>query len=428
MILLKKIYSNIHEHDRALVMVIIGVGLTLLQMLGLFYLFNDHYIDSRAIINTMNISAPLLCMGFDITSPQITKSEKSALFIWNFVLLHLFLALVFFLASFLISDVKTSYIFLGLVLGAIFSSNLLLNEYERNINSVKKYFFDLHVRDRFNRTFFILVIAFIADSIFTWSTILIVLSLAYLFFLIIKYKEDIGFNFLKLKKHLTLSWPFLLTSLVIVFVYRATFYFSYYFDTSTYAAKIDFWLTISLLLLIPMMNVSKFAETSAQGDMNKYIYSLKSGWTKLYQQQLLIILMIFILTALGIYFNKITSIEIITMILPLSLSILLLTLTPSYLYLALLKNKFSSCLHHVFLFIIISLIIFLFKAIYLFLPVSWLLLINCFLYLIYTLHFSRASLDVKISVILRFNDGLKLLCIFILCHSVLFLGAYFAGI
>jgi len=177
-----------------------------------------------------------------------------------------------------------------------------------------------------------------------------------------------------------------------------------------------------------MMNVSKFAETSAQGDMNKYIYSLKSGWTKLYQQQLLIILMIFILAALGIYFNKITSIEIITMILPLSLSILLLTLTPSYLYLALLKNKFSSCLHHVFLFIIISLIIFLFKAIYLFLPVSWLLLINCFLYLIYTLHFSRASLDVKISVILRFNDGLKLLCIFILCHSVLFLGAYFAGI
>ena len=209
MILLKKIYSNIHEHDRALAMVVIGVGLTLLQMLGLFYLFNDHYIDSRAIINTMNISAPLLCMGFDITSPQITKSEKSALFIWNFVLLHLFLALVFFLASFLISDVKTSYIFLGLVLGAIFSSNLLLNEYERNINSVKKYFFDLHVRDRFNRTFFILVIAFIADSIFTWSTILIVLSLAYLFFLIIKYKEDIGFDFLKLKKHLILSLPFL---------------------------------------------------------------------------------------------------------------------------------------------------------------------------------------------------------------------------
>ena len=69
--------KNLLNHfDHALLMVGIGICFTLIQMLGLHVIFEDDYTTSRANINTMNIAAPLLCFGFDITAPQITKIEK----------------------------------------------------------------------------------------------------------------------------------------------------------------------------------------------------------------------------------------------------------------------------------------------------------------------------------------------------------------
>jgi uncharacterized integral membrane protein len=88
--MLSKLLQN--KYDQALIMVGVGVVITLLQMLGLYIFFKEAYIESRAIINTMNIIAPLLCFGFDSSSPQITKEEKSQSFIWNFI----FIQIIFF--------------------------------------------------------------------------------------------------------------------------------------------------------------------------------------------------------------------------------------------------------------------------------------------------------------------------------------------
>lgn len=418
--MLKKLLLSINDHDRALIMVGIGVAITLFQMLGLYLIFEKEYINSRAIINTMNISAPLLLLGFDITSPQIAKNEKNSSFIWNFVLTHFLLMLFFLFLILLVNNEKTIFLLLGLSLGAIFSSNLLLNEYERNYGAVKNYFFNLHVRDRFNRTLGILIIAFFAQSVFLWSILFILFSVLYLFFFINKYRSEFEYNFNNLKKHIFLSFPYLLTAVIIVFVYRIVFYLSFFFDSSSYAAKIDFWLMLTLFLQLPLMNVSKFAETKAKGDIQEYIFQMKNGWNNISRQQSLILFLVFLSTFIALHINKVIQPDIIEIILPITLSMMLITLHPSFFYLALLEKRIALSVKHMFVIALISIIIFSIKIFYITIPVAYLLFVNCLIYLIYNLIASHKILNIKILDILRLRAGLIFSIIIFSYNIVLF--------
>ena len=81
---------KIHQNDMALVLVALGILITLAQMYGLYVIFDDQYIEARAVINSMSIAAPLLCFGFDTSAPIITKREKTPAFLWNFLAFILF--------------------------------------------------------------------------------------------------------------------------------------------------------------------------------------------------------------------------------------------------------------------------------------------------------------------------------------------------
>lgn len=415
--------KNLLNHfDHALLMVGIGICFTLIQMLGLYVIFEDDYTTSRAIINTMNIAAPLLCFGFDITAPQITKIEKSASFIWNFIFLHLFLLVTFVICSLLIADEKVKSIFLGLCLASIFASKIIVVEFERALGLVKQYFFSLHVRDRFYRTFAILFIGYFFTTIYTWAALLIAFSLIYLFVITYKYKNHLIFNLNKFKDHLNLCFPYFITAITVVFIYRAVFYVSYFFDANLIAAKIDFWLIISLFLLIPVMNISKFAETNSKGNLVIYISEMKRSWNKITQQQFLIFLIIFIVTAVGIYINKVEKNDLVLFIFPMTLSLLIVSTIPSFFYLALLKGRIKLSAYNIFTILFFSLAVYSMKFYYPEIAVAYLFLLNCILYTLFNLIMSKFLLGVNVKEIFRIKGFCYLFMLLIIVWSLFFLG------
>ena len=414
--------KNLLNHfDHALLMVLIGVCLTLLQMLGLYVIFEDDYTTSRAVINTMNIAAPLMCFGFDITAPQITKTEKNASFIWNFISLHLFLLVIFVICSFLAPDEKVKSIFLGLSLASIFASKIIVVEFERTLGFVKQYFFNLHVRDRFYRTLAILLIGYLFTNIDIWSALLIIFSLIYLFVIIYKYKDALFFNFKQFKNHIYICLPFFISAIAVVFIYRAVFYVSYFFDTNLITAKIDLWLIIALFILIPMMNISKYAETQSKGNLSVYIKEMQKSWKKITQQQFLIILMIFALTAAGIYLDKVEKNDLILFVFPMVLSMLIVSTIPSFFYLALLKGRIKISAYNIFTILLLSLTVYSLKFYYPEIPATYLLLLNCILYTLFTLIMSKFFLGVHTMEIFRIKGFCQLFIFLIICFNLFIL-------
>ena len=75
----------------ALVLVAFGIPITLAQMYGLYVIFDDKYIEARAVIDSMSIAAPLLCFGFDTSALIITKREKNLCLLVVFFGLHFIL-------------------------------------------------------------------------------------------------------------------------------------------------------------------------------------------------------------------------------------------------------------------------------------------------------------------------------------------------
>jgi len=368
---------KIHQNDLALVLVALGILITLAQMYGLYIIFDDQYIEARAVINSMSIAAPLLCFGFDTSAPIITKREKTPAFLWNFFGLHLIFMGGFITAAFVVDEVKTSYIFLGLALGAVFASKLFIVEYERCLGKIKQYYFDLHVRDRLYRTIAILLLALFFSNITTWSIAFLIFSLAYFFLLVTKYWNTVTFDRTKLTHHLSISLPYLATGIVTAVLYRLAFYVSYYQDNSMDTAKVDFWLMVSLFLLIPYLNASKIAETAAKNSVTHYIDLMRASWEKISLQQSLIILLIMLITVGGYFIGRVDKPDIVEIILPILLAIIIATSTPSFCYLALLAKKIKLAFVTSALLIFFSLLCYAPK--YFFaspIPVSYLMLVN----------------------------------------------------
>jgi len=402
---LAKLKWNVHNHDQALFFVGVGVLITLAQMYGLFHIFGDSYIQSRAVINTMTIAAPLLCFGFDVTAPQITKQEKSSGFVWNFLTLQLALMVCFLLIALSIDDPNTSFIFLGLSLGAVFASKLFIVEYERSLGNIKQYFFDLHVRDRFYRTTGILLIALVFTSIYTWAITLLLLSLIYLGIMTIKYQDTIRFDRKILTRHLSMSMPYLVTSLATVMVYRLAFYVSYYLDGNTITSKVDFWSMLALFILLPYLNASKFSETLAMDQASHYIALIQKSWLKVSQQQVVIAAMITGIVILASFMGKADQQDIYEIIYPLVLAITITTLSPSFCYLALLSGRTKLASIASLLFVILSLSCYVPKFFNPQIPVAYLMLMNSMVYVAISIWASTHYLVVKPLSIFRVRYG-----------------------
>jgi len=423
-IVLSKLRLNVHNQDQALFFVGIGVLITLAQMYGLFFIFGDNYIQSRAVINSMTIAAPLLCFGFDVTAPQITKQEKTSGFVWNFLILQLLLMVCFLLMALNIDDPNTSNIFLGMSLGAVFASKLFIVEYERSLGKVKQYFFDLHIRDRFYRTAAILLVALAIKSITTWAIILLLFSVIYLGIMAFKYRKTIRFDRKKLTHHLLMSVPYLLTSLATVMIYRLAFYISYYHDGSTYTSKVDFWSLLALFVLLPYVNASKFSETFAKDQVSHYITLVQKSWIKVSQQQVGIVVIIAGIVTLACFMGKANQQDIIEIILPLILATTIASLSPSFCYLALLSGRIKLSFITSILFVILSLSCYTPKFFDPQIPVSYLMLMNSIIYVAISTWASNYYLGINPKSILRIRQGAGV----ILIVSVLFVCIYYLAL
>ena len=411
---------KIHQNDMALVLVALGILLTLAQMYGLYVIFDDQYIEARAVINSMSIAAPLLCFGFDTSAPIITKREKTPAFLWNFFVVYLIFMGGFITAAFVVDEVKTSYIFLGLALGAVFASKLFMVEYERCSGKITQYYFDLHVRDRLFRTIAILLLAVFFSSITTWSIAFLIFSLAHFFLLVTKYWNTVNFDRKKLTHHLSISLPYLITGIATVVLYRLAFYVSYYQDNSMDTAKVDFWLIVSLFLLIPYLNASKIAETAAKNSVTHYIDLMRGSWQKISLQQSLIIFLIMLITVAGLFMGRVDKPDIVEIILPILLAIIIATSTPSFCYLALLAKKIKLAFVASVLLILLSLLCYALK--YFFassIPVSFLMLLNACGYVFFNVIASHYFLGLLgKSTIRSFNQSTTLVILSVTLLSV----------
>ena len=389
-------------------------------MYGLYVIFDDQYIEARAVINSMSIAAPLLCFGFDTSAPIITRREKTPAFLWNFFGLHLIFMGGFITAAFVVDEVKTSYIFLGLALGAVFASKLFMVEYERCSGKITQYYFDLHVRDRLYRTIAILLLAVFFSSITTWSIAFFIFSLAYFFLLATKYWNTVNFDRKKLTHHLSISLPYLITGIATVVLYRLAFYVSYYQDNSMDTAKVDFWLIVSLFLLIPYLNASKIAETAAKNSVTHYIDLMRGSWQKISLQQSLIIFLIMLITVAGLFMGRVDKPDIVEIILPILLAIIIATSTPSFCYLALLAKKIKLAFVASVLLILLSLLCYALK--YFFassIPVSFLMLLNACGYVFFNVIASHYFLGLLgKSTIRSFNQSTTLVILSVTLLSV----------
>ena len=392
---------KIHQNDMALVLVALGILITLAQMYGLYIIFDDQYIEARAVINSMSIAAPLLCFGFDTSAPIITKREKTPAFLWNFFGLHLIFMGGFITAAFVVDEVKTSYIFLGLALGAVFASKLFIVEYERCLGKIKQYYFDLHVRDRLYRTIAILLLALFFSNITTWSIAFLIFSLAYFFLLVTKYWNTVNFDRTKLTHHLSISLPYLVTGIVTAVLYRLAFYVSYYQDNSMDTAKIDFWLIVSLFLLIPYLNASKIAETAAKNSVTHYIHLMKDSWEKISLQQSLVIFFIIIITVAGYFIGRVDQQDLIKIILPILLAMIIATSTLSFCYLSLLSGRVRLSFLASAFFVLFSLACYSPKYFYPEIPAAYLMLGNAFFYAILNVSATTYFLGISWTLTIR---------------------------
>ena len=392
-------------------------------MYGLYFIFGDQYIQSRAVMISMTMSAPLMCFGFDTSAPLIIKQEKNSAFLWNFLLLQTSLMVIFFIAALGVEHQKTSFILLGLSLGAVFSSKIFIVEYQRGLGQIKQYFFDLHVRDRFYRTAAILLVAMIFSSITTWAITLLLLSLIYLAIMTSRYWVNLYFDPKSLRRHLFISTPYLCISLVIVAFYRLPFYISYFQDSSFYATKIDFWSMMALFILLPYSNALKFAETAAKDQISVYVKQLKSSWYKTSLQQTGIVILIACITVIGMFIETTEKQDIIEIIVPLTLSITLISLMPSFCYMAMLSGRTKLSIISAALFLLLSLICYIPKYLNPDIPVSYLMLINAGFYIILNFWCSIYFLSIRSYSILRLRQGLFVGSIIFILFGLIYLAA-----
>ena len=372
---------KIHKHDEILIIVWIGTLINIVQLYGLYRIFGVDYVQSRAIINSMTILAPLLCLGFDTAAPLITKLERSSSFIWNFLIAQLFFMGFFLLVALNLDNQKTSYIFFGLSLGALFSSNLFLLEYQRSLGQIKEYFFNLHIRDRFYRMAIILLTALASTSFLTWVYTLILFFIIFLGFSTKKYWKFINFNPKKLCQHLTISLPYLFIAISAAAITRLPFYVSYYLDSYINTAKIDFWLMLSLFMLLPYMNILKIAETETKGQTSVLLSHIKGKTRKLSQQQMLISLMILFVAGFGLIIGMVERQDIYEIILPLIISIVIITSAPPFSYLALSYQKIKLASIATIIISMISLACYTPSYFNVHVPIAYLMIINASIYL-----------------------------------------------
>jgi hypothetical protein len=402
----------------ALLSVAIGSALTLGQIFILFNVLNiENYVYSRAVLNTMNIAAPFLCLGFDSAAPVLKRINQGYPFFWNIIVANFCALLIFILLSLILPvHSKLSPLLLGLAASTSVAGALIIANYYRVEGDFQRYFIGLNIIDKLVRTFIIVVLAVLVNDIFHWAILLSMCGSAYMCLIALKTKQPIRLNLSIFIKHMYIGLPYIFSSLGIIFMTRMPFYASYIFEDQLITAKLDIALLFSLFLLIPVLNKSKVEESISEGFVDKYLMGMKQSWHGIWFQELLVCFGIILMAIVSVLLDKATPHDILTILLPLMIGMILISSIPNFSQVLCLLGKFSQGIMASFFVAFVSIVIYLPLLLLPSVPVPCMFIVSASTYCIVGCIVLR-KLDVEMHNFWRWKHAL--ISIFICCIVLL---------
>jgi hypothetical protein len=404
----------------------VGFGslLTLAQAGLLFSMLEiDNYVSFRAILNTMNIAAPFLCLGFDSAAPILKRMNPNFPFFWNLLATQILLLLFFLSISLILPvDSKSLSVSLGLVAATSAAGALMVSNYYRVENNFNKYFISINVTDKLVRTFIIVISALLIQEKILWSLIVTFFYFSYVFLLALSTGCKFQINFRIFKSHLHKASPFLLSALGIILITRLPFYAAYFYEDSLLTAKVDIWLLFSIFLLIPMLNKSKVEEVFSAGVMKNYILRMHFSWPSILVQELLICTGIVAFATVAIFLGYASRDDLFFVILPLISGMVIIASVPNYLQLTCFANKFLITVVTSIAIVIIAIMSYLPKIFFADFSIQFLFILSSILYCLVGFYVANI-LEIKLSYFWRWRDSLFV--IFISAIELIIVNLYF---
>jgi hypothetical protein len=316
----------------ALFSVAFGSLLTLSQIYVLFNILSlESYVASRAVLNTMNVAAPFLCLGFDSAAPVLKRMNKGFPFFWNMIIAQ-FLGLIFLIVIALMLPIssKASPLILGLAASMSVAGVLIIANHYRVEGRLSKYFIGLNVTDKLVRTIIISASAFLIQDIFLWSLMVSVIGFSYVGLIALQTRIPVKLDLKIFISHIHIGIPYILSVLGLIAMTRMPFYASYIFEDKLTTAKIDVWLLFSLFLLIPVLNKSKMEESKSEGDAITYLSRMKESWRAIWLQEMVVCFAILGLAFIAVYYERCSTADLLEILLPLMIGMILIASVPNY--------------------------------------------------------------------------------------------------
>jgi hypothetical protein len=327
----------------ALFSVAFGSVLTFGQAAALFNILDlEKYVDYRAVLNTMNIAAPFLCLGFDSAAPVLRRMNPGFPFFWNLLVLHL-VALLLFVTSALILPTASKLLplILGLAASTSVAAALIVANHYRVEGEIRRYFISVNIADKLVRSIIILALAVLVKDILLWAIMLSVLCFAYVGLISLQTGCRPRLDYQVFFSHVRISVPYIFAALGIIAMTRMPFYAAYLVDDKLFTAKIDIWLLFSLFLLIPVLNKSKVEESKSAGMAQEYVAAMKKSWGGLRNQELLVCSCIIALASATVLTGQTVQSDLLGIVLPLMVGMILISSQPNYVQVLCLFGKFG---------------------------------------------------------------------------------------
>lgn len=327
----------------ALFSVAFGSILNFGQVAVLFNILDlENYVAYRAVLNTMNMAAPFLCLGFDSAAPVLKRINPGFYFFWNIlaVLLGALLILIT-IALILPTTSKLLPLILGLASSTSFAGMLIVANHYRVEGEINKYFISVNIFDKLVRSFIILGLAVLIQDILTWSIIMSLIGFFYVGLIALRTGCRIELDTKIFFSHVRISVPYIFAALGVVAVTRMPFYAAYIMKDDLATAKIDIWLLISLFLLIPVLNKSKFEESNSASLAQDYIAAMKLSWKELQKMEILICSGIIVVAIASVITGLASKNDLLSTILPLLIGMILIASVPNYVHVLCMYNMFG---------------------------------------------------------------------------------------
>ncbi len=250
----------------SLVSVALGSIVTLLLYFGLNYLLPEQqFFSARAVINSMNLFAPFLCLGLDNAAPRLVQKGSNGSYVWGFLVYAIIGALALVLLGWAVGQWKYSPFIIGAGFALTLSTTLVASNYLRAQGAHRRYFLNVNIYDRFARTFILLGAAVFFEEFLFWALVVVPAFIIYSASVVVRSGATLQGSLRFPTEEARRSLPLILSSVAIILLTRSPYFAAYIKDGVISANATDLILLFSLLILLPVLNVQKIDEVILKG-------------------------------------------------------------------------------------------------------------------------------------------------------------------